>query len=127
MKFSIRSLLTGAALAALLSAAASLAPAFAQEGTNPDADDYVPPYTTWQPAWSQYRYDRHHVILGMVTNFSPYRLTIQHRNGMVQTIDLKPGTMIYPTGATPTQGERVAVVGYYSNGTFIANRVVIRA
>jgi hypothetical protein len=41
-------------------------------------------------------------------------------------IDLKHGTEILPTGATPTPGERVAIVGYYSNGTFIANRVIIR-
>jgi hypothetical protein len=53
-------------------------------------------------------------------------LTVARRNGMVQTIDLKHGTVIYPTGATPTQGERVALVGYYSSGTFIANRVILR-
>jgi hypothetical protein len=86
----------------------------------------VPVYTTWQPAWDQYHYDKNHVMLGTVTGFSPYRLTIQRRNGVVQTVDLKNGTSIFPTGATPTQGERVALVGYWSNGTFIANRVVLR-
>jgi hypothetical protein len=86
----------------------------------------VPPYTTWQPGWDQYNYDRHHVILGRVTDFHPYRLTVVRRNGNVQTIDLKHGTVIYPTGATPAPGERVSIVGYYSNGTFIANRVIIR-
>ena len=35
------------------------------------------------------------------------------------------GTVIFPTGATPTMGERVALVGYYSSGTFIANRVIL--
>lgn len=88
--------------------------------------DYgVPPYTRWQPDWDQQRYDRHHVMLGTVTGFSPYRLTVMRRNGIVQTVDLKHGTVIYPTGATPTPGERVALVGYYSNGTFIANRVIL--
>ncbi len=90
------------------------------------AQNDVPPYTTWQPGWDTYQYDRHHVILGTVSAFAPYRLTITRRNGNVQTIDLKHGTVIYPTGATPTQGERAAVVGYYSNGTFIANRVILR-
>ena len=70
--------------------------------------------------------DKAHVMLGEVANFTPYRLTIQRHNGAQQTVDLKNGTLIYPTGATPTQGERAALVGYYSNGTFIANRVILR-
>lgn len=91
-------------------------------------DQYGPPpgYTTWQPGWDQYNYDRHHVMLGEVASFAPYRLTVMRRNGEVQTVDLKHGTEIYPTGATPSAGERVALVGYYSNGTFIANRVILR-
>ncbi|HEX3670322.1 MAG TPA: hypothetical protein VHT92_01325 [Candidatus Cybelea sp.] len=85
----------------------------------------VPTYTTWQPGWDQHQYDRHHVMLGTVGAFTPYRLTVMRRNGDVQTVDLKHGTVILPTGATPTPGERVALVGYYSNGTFIANRVIL--
>ncbi len=85
----------------------------------------VPSYTTWQPGWDQRQYDRHHVMLGTVGAFSPYRLTVMRRNGVVQTVDLKHGTVIFPTGATPAAGERVALVGYYSNGTFIANRVIL--
>ena len=51
-----------------------------------------------------------------------------HRhNGIVQTVDLKNGTRIFPTGATPAPGERVALVGYYSNGVFVANRVILRS
>jgi hypothetical protein len=65
------------------------------------------------------------VILGTVAAFTPYRLTVARRNGNVQTVDLKHGTVIYPTGATPTTGQRVGLVGYYSNGTFIANRVIL--
>jgi hypothetical protein len=106
-----------AATALILGGAASAIPAAAQYD--------VPPYTTWQPGWDQYQYDHHHVILGHVSAFAPYRLTVTRRNGNVQTVDLKHGTQIYPTGATPTPGERVALVGYYSNGTFIANRVII--
>jgi hypothetical protein len=90
------------------------------------AQNDIPPYTTWQPGWDTYQYDRHHVILGTVSAFAPYRLTVMRRNGDVQTVDLKHGTVIYPTGATPSAGERVALVGYYSNGTFVANRVILR-
>jgi hypothetical protein len=117
MKFYQRmSLLVAAAL--LLGGGAS-APVWAQ--------DYgVPAYTTWQPDWDAYHYDRHHVMLGTVASFSPYRLTVARRNGDVQTVDLKHGTVIYPTGATPMQGQRVSLLGYYSNGTFIVNRVILR-
>jgi hypothetical protein len=87
---------------------------------------HVPLYRTWQPGWDAGRFDRRHVILGTVTAFAPYRLTVARRNGVVQTIDLKNGTVILPTGATPTATQRVAVVGYYSRGTFIANRVLLR-
>ena len=116
-----RKLLTiaGLALATLLGSASLAAPTFAQV--------YYPAYTTWQSDWDAYRYDQHHVMLGIVTNFSPYRLTLQRRNGIVQTVDLKNGTLIFPNGATPSPGERVALVGYYSYGTFIVNRVIIRS
>ena len=107
-----------AAVVLILGGAATALPAAAQYD--------VPSYTTWQSGWDQYQYDRHHVMLGHVSAFAPYRLTVTRRNGDVQTVDLKHGTVIYPTGATPTPGERVALVGYYSNGTFIANRVILR-
>jgi hypothetical protein len=87
----------------------------------------VPVYQAWQPAWDRFRFDRRHVILGTVANFEPYRLQVARRDGNVQMIDLKNGTVILPTGATPAINERVAIVGYYSHGTFIANRVLIRA
>ncbi len=86
----------------------------------------VPVYGAWQPAWDRYQFDRRHVILGTVAGFEPYRLQLARRNGNVQTIDLKNGTVILPTGLTPAANERVAVVGYYSRGTFIANRIVLR-
>ena len=82
---------------------------------------------TWQPTWDTYQFDTHHVMLGVVARL--FALSFDRTspaNGNVQTVDLKNGTIIYPTGATPTQGERVSLVGYYSNGTFICNRVIIR-
>jgi hypothetical protein len=111
--------ITALLAAMLFVGGASIAPVAAQ--------DYgVPSYTTWQAGWDAHHYDKHHVILGTVASFAPYRLTVARHNGNVQTVDLKNGTIIYPTGATPTQGERVSLVGYYSNGTFICNRVIIR-
>jgi uncharacterized protein YjlB len=86
----------------------------------------VPVYNAWQPAWDQYVYDHRHVVLGEVIGFQPYRVQIRHRDGNVQNVDLKNGTVILPTGATPAPGEHVALLGYYSHGTFIVNRLVIR-
>jgi hypothetical protein len=106
--------------------AATVTPSFADEVIIVD-EHGTPAYNSWQAAWDRYEFDRHHVILGTVVRFEPFRLQVARRDGNVQMIDLKPGTVIKPTGATPMQNERVAVVGYYSNGTFIANRVLIRA
>lgn len=117
-----------AALSALVvcgAAATSVAPAAAQEVIviGPHG---VPVYATWQPEWDRYHWDRHHVILGTVAGFQPYRLQIARRDGYVSAIDLKNGTVILPTGATPTVNQHVAAIGYYSRGTFIANRVLLR-
>jgi len=86
----------------------------------------APPYRQWQPGWDQGQFDRNHVIIGTVTQFQPFRLQIARPNGTVQTIDLKNGTRIFPRGETPSANQRVAVTGYYSNGTFIADRVILR-
>ncbi len=87
---------------------------------------HVPLYQSWQAGWDRGRFDRHHVILGRVAHFAPYRLDVARRDGVVQHIDLKNGTVILPTGATPSATQHVAVIGYYSRGTFIANRVLLR-
>jgi hypothetical protein len=90
---------------------------------------FDPTYSTvdaWQSAWDTGAYDRNHILLGTVGKFAPSRLTITSAQGDTMTIDLKEGTVIRPTGSTPTAGQRVAVFGYWSNGTFIANRVVLR-
>lgn len=115
-----------ALLAAVVAfSATTFAPALA-DGDDPVYGPHnVPQYVRWQDARERYEFDRHHVILGTVTGFAPYRLQVARRDGNVQTIDLKNGTVILPTGTTPMRNERVAVVGYYSRGTFIANRVLI--
>jgi hypothetical protein len=119
-------------LLALVTAASTL-PVLAQDGgpagppgAAPVADpNGVPGYTTWQNDWDNYQYDRRHVILGTVAEFKPFRLEVSRRDGPTQTIDLKQGTTILPSGMTPMPNQRVAVVGYYSKGTFIANRVIL--
>jgi hypothetical protein len=114
----IRHLLLGLALASSAVVAASL-PASAQIVTGRQS------YATWQPGWDNNQYDRRHVILGTVADFQPFRLQVARRDGTVQMIDLKNGTVILPTGETPATNERVAIVGYYSHGTFVANRVIL--
>jgi len=90
---------------------------------------FDPTYNTvdaWQTAWDTGNYDRSHVVLGTVGKFTKDRLTVASAQGDTMTVDLKEGTVIRPTGATPSAGQRVAVFGYWSNGTFIANRVILR-
>jgi hypothetical protein len=82
--------------------------------------------TAWNPGWDTGAYDRNHVLVGVVDTFAPYRLTLVQPQGGTMTVDLKQGTVIRPTGDTPSSGQHVAVFGYWSNGTFIANRVVLR-
>jgi len=106
-------------------AAASASAGLAQPYSDPD-ESYAPAYEVWQSAWDRFEFDRHHVVLGTVMNFAPYRLRIQRHDGDVETIDLRHGTVIRPEGATPEPGQRVAVVGYWSKGTFIADRLVLR-
>jgi hypothetical protein len=119
----LRPLLTLGLFATAIGAATL--PAAAQQTYGSDNAMNGPVYRNWQPDWDQGNFDRRHIILGTVSNFKPYRLQIARQNGTVQTIDLKNGTRIFPTGDTPSMNERVAVVGYYSNGTFIANRVIL--
>jgi hypothetical protein len=123
----IRTLAT-AGLFALATASATL-PALAQTTTT-TADvtigpNGVPEYTVWQTGWDSGTFDHAHVILGTVADFKPFRLQVARDNGVTQSIDLKNGTTILPVGMTPSDNQRVAVVGYYSKGTFIANRVIL--
>jgi hypothetical protein len=71
-------------------------------------------------------HSHHRNIEGRVLSFHAYRITIRRRNGDVQTIDLKKGTVIRPIGVTPHEGDRISVKGYYSEGTFIAREITLR-
>jgi hypothetical protein len=120
----LRTLLTLGLFATAVTASGR--PAGAQDVNAPmTAPMNGPVSNSWQPAWDQGQFDRRHVILGTVSNFRPFRMQIARTNGTVQTVDLKNGTRILPRGETPSTNQRVAVIGYYSNGTFIANRVIL--
>jgi hypothetical protein len=87
------------------------------------AQPYGPP-----PPWAGGYYDMgHHELRGVITYAAPYRISLQlGRSGHIVPIDLKNGTIIRPTGTTLTPGMHVFVRGYWSSGTFIANRVSVR-
>jgi hypothetical protein len=110
-------------------AAAQTAPA------NPPANSgwntFDPQYDTmnaWNTTWDSGTYDRHHVLVGTVADFKPFRMLLQPANpdDHATMVDLKNGTVIRPEGTSLVPGMRVAIFGYWSKGTFIANRVVLR-
>ena len=103
------------------------APAAPVQGPNDDSQPLTGPLPdAWDTAWDTGTYDRLHYVIGTVASFTPYRLSIARLNGETTQIDLKKGTIIRPLGLDLSPGEHVAVVGYWSKGTFIANRVVLR-
>jgi hypothetical protein len=111
---------------ALFAAAGSVAAAQDDNGYG-RFDPTYNTYNHWMPGWDKGNYDRHHVLLGTVADFKPYRLLLSSNDGGQTTqVDLKNGTVIRPEGTTLTSGMRVAVMGYWSKGTFIANRVILR-
>ncbi len=112
------------AIVAIAIACAAALPGTA--GAQAFSDPGAPTYTKWQAKWDLRAFRDPHVIVGEVIDFRPYRVEIRRSNGRTQHVDLKRGTRIAPVGATPTPGERVALVGYYSRGTFIVNRLIIR-
>ena len=102
--------------------------AVAQDQTYTTFDPQYNTITVWNTAWDQGNYDRHHVLLGTVADFKPYRLLLAPADpdGHATMVDLKDGTVIRPDGTTLVPGMQVAVLGYWSKGTFIANRVILR-
>lgn len=125
----IRPLALGAGIFAAAGAIGSAQMTNPCQGGPADINAFDPAYNSvnaWQTAWDTGNYDRNHMVLGTVGSFAPYRLTVLTAAGDSMTIDLKNGTVIRPDGSTPQSGEHVAVFGYWSNGTFIANRVVLR-
>jgi hypothetical protein len=110
----LRSALALAIAAGTLSFAAATLPAGAQMTT------YGP-----APTWAAPYYDTtSHVLTGTIVAAAPYRITVrvgERRRGL--PIDLKNGTVINPVGTRLAPGQSVRIRGYWSQGTFIANRV----
>ncbi|MGH7727387.1 MAG: hypothetical protein ACREM2_01165 [Vulcanimicrobiaceae bacterium] len=87
------------------------------------AQVYGPP-----PPWAAPYYNAsRHILNGVITYSAPYRINLRvgppGPRGHSLPIDLKNGTVILPTGTTLVPGMRVHLRGYWSRGTFIANRV----
>jgi hypothetical protein len=103
----------------------------AQQGQAMGSMDDSQPLTgplpdAWDTAWDGATYDHRHYVIGTVSSFTAYRLSVARAGDEMMQIDLKKGTVIRPTGLNLAPGERVAVIGYWSKGTFIANRIVLR-
>jgi hypothetical protein len=127
--FTIQTIARPAALGIALAAAASSVAAAQDMGAN-NYNSFDPAYDSvnnWNTAWDSGNYT-HHVLIGTIADFKPYRMLLQpvDPNGNATTVDLKNGTVIRPDGTQLSPGMRVAVMGYWSKGTFIANRVILR-
>jgi hypothetical protein len=122
---------TAALSSVLFAGAAALAAAQDAPSTANNWNTFDPAYsavTSWNAAWDAGTYDQHHVLIGTVADFKPYRMLLQpvDPDGHATKVDLKNGTVIRPDGTQLSPGMRVAVMGYWSKGTFIANRVILR-
>lgn len=101
------------ALAGLLVLATSVAPVYADV-----------PGGYYPPAPYSYGADRddRRVVLGFVTYFHRYDLTLRARAGDFP-VALHHGTIINPTGITLRPDMLVSVRGYWDNGSFHADRI----
>ena len=106
-------------------------PANAPNSSMVDENTFDPQYnsvTTWNPTWDTGTYDHRHVLIGTVADSKPYRILLAPSDPTSHStmVDLKDGTIIRPEGTSLVAGMHVAMFGYWSKGTFIANRVVLR-
>ncbi len=69
--------------------------------------------------------ERAHELRGVVTSFYRYEMSVSSR-GQNVPVQLHQGTIIEPVGASLPPGVRVTLRGYWSNGVFVANRIVVR-
>lgn len=70
------------------------------------------------------RYSHAYDLQGVVTLSEPYHMRVRVRDD-IYAVNLHDGTIIRPTGITVTPTMVVHVAGYWSGGTFIANRIVV--
>ncbi len=68
---------------------------------------------------------RAHELRGVVTSFYRFEMSVGSRGENVP-VQLHQGTVIEPLGASLQPGTRVTIRGYWNNGVFFANRIIIR-
>lgn len=88
------------------------------------------PVVVYQPAPVVVSYDsddrfaRAYDIQGVVTSSVPYHMNVRIHD-QIYSVSLHDGTIIKPTGITLEPTMIVNVAGYWSGGTFVANRIVV--
>ena len=88
------------------------------------------PVVIYQPAPAVVSYDPDerftgtYDLQGVVAFSEPYHMSVRVHDD-VYAVSLHDGTIIKPTGITLTPTMVVHVAGYWSGGTFIANRIVV--
>jgi hypothetical protein len=67
-----------------------------------------------------------HELRGVVTSFYRFEMSVSSPRGQNIPVQLHQGTVIAPEGASLQPGMRVVIHGYWNNGVFFANRIVVR-
>ena len=81
----------------------------------PAAAQYLPPGYYYGPRQAQ--------VIGVVTSFYQFNMTLRARSGAFVPVQLHQGTVLIPLGLNLTPGMPVIVHGYWWNGMFYANRI----
>src|ERR1700722_14012622 len=69
---------------------------------------------------------RGHELRGVVTSFYRFEMSVNFPRGQNVPVQLHQGSVIAPVGASLQPGMRVVIHGYWNNGVFFANRIVVR-
>jgi hypothetical protein len=83
----------------------------------PAAAQYVP------PGYYYYNGPRQAQVVGIITSFYQFNMTLHARSGAFVPVQLHQGTVLVPLGLTLRPGMPVIVHGYWRNGAFYANRI----
>ncbi|MBV8172803.1 MAG: hypothetical protein JO219_12825 [Candidatus Eremiobacteraeota bacterium] len=70
------------------------------------------------------RFASAHDVQGVVTSFDRFNMTLRV-NAREYPVVLHQGTVIKPTGTTIAPSMVVNVAGYWQNGSFYANRIIV--
>ena len=110
-----------------LAIALSVGTLLAASPATAQADEYVvtTPVVVERPVVvAQRPWERAHQLRGVVARFGGYDMTLRVE-GSPLPVRLHQGTIINPTGLTIKPGMRVRVFGYWANGRFQADRIVL--